>query len=73
MKAQDIGFLFILITLLFTKKPKLFLYFGLGCWLLAIPLFAKWIFFTGERFTWYGAAFVFTFLLFSFLPTDKVK
>lgn len=73
MKPQDIGFFFILITLFFIKKPKLFLYSGLACWLLAIPLFAKWIFFTGERLTWYGAAFVLTFLLFSFLPTDKVK
>jgi hypothetical protein len=73
MKLQDIGFFVVYIVLLLTKKPRLFLVAGLISWVLAIPLFAGWIFFTAERLTWYGAAFVFTFLLFSFIGRDRVQ
>jgi len=73
MKPQDIGFLLVFIVLILTKKPRLFLIAGLTSWVLAIPLFAMWIFFTAERLTWYGAAFVLTFLLFSFFVPDKVQ
>lgn len=63
MKPQDIGFFLILITLFIVKKPRIFLFAGLLCWVLSIPLFAKWIFFTAERLTWYGAAFILIYLL----------
>lgn len=46
---------------------------GLASWLLAIPLFAGWIFFTAQRLTWYGMAFILTFLLFSLISRDKVQ
>jgi hypothetical protein len=73
MKLQDFGFILVFVALLLFKKPRLFLIAGLVCWLLAIPLFAKWVFFTGERLTWYGAGFTFVFLVFSFLMPDKVQ
>ena len=73
MKAQDIGFLAVFAVLALIKRPKLLLSAGLVCWVLAIPLFAKWVFFTAERLTWYGAAFVLTFLVISFLRPDTVK
>jgi hypothetical protein len=73
MKLQDIGFFLVFIALLLSKKPRLFLIAGLVSWILAIPLFAGWIFFTAERLTWYGAAFVLTFLLISLLRPDTVK
>lgn len=63
MKIQDIGFFLVFITLWVVKKRKLFLIAGLGSWLLAIPLFATWTFFTAERLTWYGAAFILASLL----------
>jgi len=63
MKPQDIGFLLVFIVLLFVKKPRVFLIAGLASWVFAIPLFAGWIFFTAERLTWYGAAFIFASLL----------
>lgn len=63
MKIQDVGFFLVFIILIFIKKPRLLLIAGLASWILAIPLFAKWIFFTAERLTWYGAAFIFTYLL----------
>lgn len=63
MKPQDIGFLLVLVVLLCIKKPRLFLIAGLASWVLAIPLFAKWVFFTGERLTWYGVAFILIYLL----------
>jgi hypothetical protein len=63
MKPQDIGFFLIFIALLLVKKPRLLLIAGLVCWILAIPLFATWTFFTGERLTWYGAAFILAYLL----------
>ena len=59
MKPQDVGFVIILAILLLLRREKLFVISGLLCFLFAIPLFAKWIFFTGERLVWYGAAFVF--------------
>ena len=73
MKPQDIGFLLIFIVLVVIKKPRIFLIAGLVCWMLAIPLFAKWVFFTGERLTWYGAGFVLAFLVFSLLRPNKVQ
>jgi hypothetical protein len=73
MKPQDIGFIFVLAALLLMRKPRLFLIAGLASWILAIPLFATWTFFTAEHLTWYGAAFILTFLLFSFIKPDKVQ
>ncbi|OGG34484.1 hypothetical protein A2363_04770 [Candidatus Gottesmanbacteria bacterium RIFOXYB1_FULL_47_11] len=63
MKPQDTVFFFLLVGLILVRKPRLFLVSGLVCWVLSIPLFAKWIFFTAERLTWYGVAFVLIYLL----------
>lgn len=57
MKIQDIGFFLILVVALAIKKPRLSVGLGIACLLLAMPLFAQWIFFTAERLTWYAAAF----------------
>jgi hypothetical protein len=57
MKIQDIGFFIVLCFLLILRKDRWFIYAGLVSLLLAIPLFAKWIFFTAERLTWYAGAF----------------
>lgn len=65
MKLQDIVFLIILVTLFVRKNPRWFVIFGLTCFIIATPLFAGWIFFTAERLTWYGAAFIATSLLIS--------
>lgn len=73
MKPQDIGFFLALAALLLARKPRLFLIAGVISWILAIPLFATWTFFTAERLTWYGAAFILTFLLFSFVGRDRVQ
>lgn len=69
MKPQDIGFIVVLCVLLLVHRAKFFVVAGLLCFLLAIPLFAKWIFFTGERLVWYGAAFVFIGIL--YMLVDK--
>ncbi|MCX8008439.1 MAG: hypothetical protein N3A54_01910 [Patescibacteria group bacterium] len=63
MKIQDVCFFVLLISLLFLKKPKLFLIGGIFCYILAIPLFQGWIFFTAERLTWYGSLLILLFLL----------
>ena len=57
MKIQDIGFLIILTGVLFLRNAKIAVLIGLAYLVLAIPLFAKWVFFTAERLTWYAAAF----------------
>lgn len=57
MKIQDIVFIGTLIALLIIRKKTWFVYTGLACLLLAIPLFSKWVFFTAERLTWYAAGF----------------
>jgi len=63
MKIQDVIFIISVIALLAIRKDKWFLYAGLGCFVVAIPLFAKWIFFTGERLTWYGSGFILIYLV----------
>lgn len=55
MKIQDFIFLTFLFFLFSKKDAKLFVLYGLSLLVLSMPLFAKWIFFTAERFTWYAA------------------
>ena len=59
MKIQDIGFFIGIVVLLILRKPQACIIAGLLCFFFAMPLFATWIFFTAERFVWYGAAFLF--------------
>jgi len=73
MKIQDVIFLAILAGILLMRKPKLLVMIGLGCLVLAIPLFAKWVFFTAERLTWYAAAFFLTFIAISLVNPHKVQ
>ena len=71
MKAQDVVFFAVLVLLL--RRPERLLWAGLGCFVLAIPLFAQWIFFTAERMTWYGSAFILLSLLISLRNKTKVQ
>ncbi|HLD24580.1 MAG TPA: hypothetical protein VJB96_01550 [Patescibacteria group bacterium] len=73
MKIQDILFFAVFAVLFFARKPRLFVWFGLGCLVLAIPLFATWTFFTAERLTWYAAACFLTFLVISLAKPGRVK
>jgi hypothetical protein len=72
MKVQDIAFIIVFVGLFFVKKREAFVWAGLLCLLDAIPLFAKWIFFTAERLTWYAAAFFLTFIILSFVKERKL-
>lgn len=73
MKIQDVIFLVVLVGILLTRKPKLLVIAGLSCLVLAIPLFAKWVFFTAERLTWYAATFFLTFIIISLVRPHKVQ
>lgn len=73
MKIQDITFLFSLGLLFALRRPVLFVWAGLGCLVLAIPLFATWTFFTAERLTWYAVAYFLMFILISLLFPRKVQ
>lgn len=73
MKIQDIIFFVTLCLLLVSRKRELLIWFGLGSLVLAIPLFAKWVFFTAERLTWYAAAFFLCFAVISLLKPHKVQ
>jgi len=73
MKPQDIVFGLLLVIILIFRKPNLLVWAGLGCLVLAIPLFAKWVFFTAERLTWYAAAFFLVFIFISLLKPHKVQ
>lgn len=55
MKIQDIGFISVLLLAVYSRKPQMFLYLGIICIALSIPLFSLWIFFTAERLIWYAA------------------
>jgi hypothetical protein len=71
MKIQDVGFLLVLVVLIILRKPRWFVYAGLGSLMLAIPLFAKWIFFTAERLTWYAGAFFLCFVVMQYFIKRK--
>ena len=58
MKPQDILFIIILLGLVFVKKPKVLVWAGLVCFVISMPLFAKWIFFTAERLVMYAVGFL---------------
>jgi uncharacterized membrane protein YhhN len=58
MKIQDILFLVVFAVLLFKHKENSFVAFGLGCFLLAMPFFYLYIFFTAERLVYYGVLLV---------------
>jgi len=64
MKIQDILFVLVFLGVLGLRKPKIAVITGLACFLLAMPLFHFWIFFTAERLTWYGAGFVLLAIMF---------
>lgn len=66
MKIQDMGFLVVFLAVLWTKNSRIATLAGLLCLILAIPLFAAWIFFTAERLTWYAAAFLLLSIALSF-------
>ncbi|MBI5465053.1 hypothetical protein HY946_00385 [Candidatus Gottesmanbacteria bacterium] len=57
MKIQDLGFLMLLFLVLWVRNERLSVWLGLLCLVLAIPLFALWIFFTAQRLVAYAAAF----------------
>jgi hypothetical protein len=72
MKPQDLVFIVVFVCIGLSRRPRLFVWTGLGCLILAIPLFAKWVFFTAERLTWYAAAFFLTYTLYLFVKIPRV-
>jgi hypothetical protein len=73
MKPQDIIFFIVLAFLVYARNTKYAAIAGLLCLILAIPLFAFWIFFTAERLTWYSAAFFLLAILLSFIHEKRAK
>lgn len=73
MKIQDLIFLVIFLFLLFRRDEKWLAIAGLGSLILAIPFFAKWIFFTAAHLVWYAAAFFLLSIILSFLKLRHSK
>lgn len=73
LKIQDIVFIIVLIILLLIRRQKLFVLAGLLCFIIAIPLYAGWIFFTASKMVQYGAFFIFISVLYSFLTLKKFQ
>jgi hypothetical protein len=71
MKPQDIGFIIALFVIAVVRRPVVFIWAGLLCLAVAIPLFATWTFFTAERLTWYAGAFFFIYILYSLVLERK--
>ena len=73
MKIQDIAFLSVAVVLFFSRNPRYFVIAGLVCLVVAMPLFAFWIFFTAERLTWYAATFFFSSIFFYLRDLREVQ
>lgn len=57
MKIQDLIFFLIFLLIVWRRSSRWATLIGLGCLILAIPLFKLWLFFSAERLTWSAAAF----------------
>lgn len=66
MKPQDILFFIVLMVLIFIKKSNWIVIAALLCIGLALPLFAKHIFFTAQHLTYYAWGFLLVAVLFKF-------
>lgn len=64
-------FLFVFVLVIFVRKPKLAVALGMACTVIAIPLFAKYIFFTAQHLTWYGGAFFLLAIILFLVQTKK--
>ena len=72
MKVKDIIFIIIFLFFIYKHNPKLFIWSGLFCLVLSIPLFAFWVFFTAERLVWYASIFLFVAVLLLIKNNKKV-
>lgn len=73
LKPQDLIFTAFMALLLIIKRPAFLVWAGLISLVLAMPLFAIWIFFTAERLTWYAAAFFLVYILLTIKNLNNVK
>lgn len=73
MKIQDILFIISFFILVLVRKPRASALIGILCLVIAIPLFAKWVFFTAERLTWYAGAFFLLSIIFELLNLNAKK
>ncbi|KKS90129.1 MAG: hypothetical protein UY16_C0005G0021 [Candidatus Gottesmanbacteria bacterium GW2011_GWA2_47_9] len=73
MKPQDIAFIIVVMVLIALRRPNYFIYAGLSCLALAIPLFTLWVFFTAQHLVWYAGFFFLLFILFSLRRQHKVQ
>lgn len=71
MKPQDTIFFIIFVLVFFKKDPRIAAVFGLLCIIIAIPLFALWIFFTAQRLIWYAALLIFLSIVFYLLENKQ--
>ncbi len=72
MKIQDIVFLVLFAFLAYKQNPKLSAASGIIALIVAIPLFTFWVFFTGERLVWYGAAFFLLCIVQNLIGRSKI-
>ena len=72
-KPQDLIFLIVLALLLLKKDAKLFAYAGIISLIISMPLFAKWIFFTAQRLTWYSLAFFIIAVILNLVSFKKIR
>lgn len=71
IKPQDIIFFIVLLFFIYKRSSKWATTIGLVCLLISIPLFARWVFFTAERLTWYAAGFFLLAIILNALRFSK--
>ncbi len=54
MKVQDIIFIVVIIFLLYKRKAEWFAFAGVLSFIIAIPFYVMWIFFTAQRLVEYA-------------------
>lgn len=72
MKIQDIVPLFLVAVLLWKRNPYYLVAAGLGFLIIALPLFASWVFFTAQHLSYY-AGFCFLLAIIVFSVMFKIK
>ena len=71
MKPQDILFIITLLGILFFRKPRMLVFAGLLCFILSVPLFSHFVFFTAERLVMYAAGFLLVSIIMFWITMRK--
>jgi hypothetical protein len=71
MKIQDLIFVIVFGIVVLSRRSKVLVYVGLVSLIISMGLYAKWVFFTAERLTWYASVFFLTYIVMRLVQNNQ--